>query len=125
MRRVVLSSTKAGQDAAGRRVLGGITSTTSAPSDASEGVLLGGSRGFWIEVTVGGTTPQFLVDIWCYSFTSLQWLKTDYTNLVFSETSRTYIDFEGGPCRIFFQVTGATGTTPTLDLWAIEAIDEP
>lgn len=122
MRLVRLESAKSGATAEGRRVLSAVTATSLAPTTSDQGVPLRGGEGFWAEVVLGGTTPEFDVQYWVYSYTALAWLP--FSTGVYTASIRDRFVCPGGPIRVYAQVTAVSGTNPTMSLWLVEYYGE-
>jgi hypothetical protein len=114
MKRFSQSSAKEGATASARRVLAGVSTPTTAPTHATDGYLLGQSE--WVHVlsNVTGTSPVFTVQVWLYSEVSQLWhLSTLLTINAADILTLEHVGFH----RIYLQVTGVSGTSPTLSAW--------
>jgi hypothetical protein len=74
-RRVKTTTGKAGTTAAGRRVLAGVSTVTTAPSQASDGHLLQQNEYVHVLFSLGGTAPVFRVRLYWYFEVSGKWHK--------------------------------------------------
>jgi hypothetical protein len=114
-RRVKNTTAKAGTTAADRKVLDTVSTTTSAPSAATDGYLCELNEFIHLLFAVGGTSPVFRVRIWWYSFISGQWHAGK--QVVVNNDDIVTVEAQGLN-RIYLQVeTTPSGTSPTLDAW--------
>lgn len=129
-RLVKLVSAKSGATPTARRVVNTAV-TTSAPTLATEGVLLEGARYAWITLKAtgsgGGSTT---VTLYAYDPVSLEWAllspssEFDFT-LNSAGTARYRILLEGGPVRLQPVVTAVFVTNPSVQIWIAAAVEEP
>ena len=130
-RLVKLVSAKSGSTPTNRRVLNA-TTTTSAPTLSTEGVLLEGPRYAWVTFKVAGTGPgSAVIDLYAYDPVSQEWAKLlptseyQFTTSV-AGTVRYKILLEGGPIRIQPVVsTLSLGGSPSVQVWIASSIEEP
>ena len=114
-RRVKNTTAKPGALPADRRVMAGVSTTTSAPTAKTDGYLLEQNEFVHLLFSVGGTDPVFRVRVWWYSVISGKWHKGN--QLVVNSADIVTIEAQG-LSRIQLQIeTTPSGTTPTLDAW--------
>jgi hypothetical protein len=130
-RLVKLVSAKSGATPTNRRVLNA-TTTTSAPTLSTEGVLLEGPRYAWLTFKIAGTAPgSVVIDLYAYDPVSQEWAKlmpnSEYQfSTSVAGTVRYKILVEGGPIRLQPVVSTLTLTgSPSVQVWIASSIEEP
>jgi hypothetical protein len=114
-RRVKNTTAKAGTTAANRRVLAGVTATTSAPSAKTDGYKLEQNEILHLLFKVQGTAPVFRVRIWWWSNISSTWHRG--RQVVVNASDLVTVEVEGLD-KIALQVEqDPAGTSPILDAW--------
>ncbi|NBS70459.1 hypothetical protein EBT31_16330 [bacterium] len=116
-------SLKPGTTASERRILAGVTGSTSPPENGNSGYAVNGRTLIHLAFTLGGTdSPAFALQLWWYSKTSLSW----HAGETFTVADSGLITVETkGLDRIYVEVTGVTGTDPTLSGWGIRVVETP
>jgi hypothetical protein len=112
--KVNVRSAIAGSTAASRAVLNTVSATTSAPSTATDGVLLQRNEYIHLFFKTGGTSPVFTVQVWWYSPISGEWHQGEALNVNSSDMATFEVQ---GLSRVALQVTSVSGTSPTLSAW--------
>lgn len=113
--KIKLETGKSGATAAERRILAGVSTTTSAPTTNAEGYLLENTSIFHLMFQVGGTNPVFQLQVWYYSTISGIWSKAEA--LTVNADDLVTIEHDGFH-RVYLQVSQApSGTNPTLNAW--------
>jgi hypothetical protein len=113
-KKVITQTGVPGATAESRRMLADVTATTSAPSLKSDGVLINRNEFIHFLFKVGGTNPVFSIQVWWYSFISGEWHRGE--KLTVNNDDVVTIEVQGLN-RAYLEVTGVTGTNPTLDSW--------
>ena len=114
-RRVKTTTAKDGATPVNRRVLTGVTSSTSEPALSSDGHLLEQNEIIHLLFTVTGTDPVFRIRIWWYSTISGEWHKGN--QVVVNANDLVTIEAQGLN-RVYLQVeTTPSGTSPVINAW--------
>lgn len=115
-----LSSVRAGNTAADRRVVGSASATTSAPSLRTHGYAVQHRGQAVLTVQVSGTDAEFGVVLWAYSAVSESWgvlYEAGYAVGVF----HVPVDLAGLD-RVYAQVSSVSGTSAALSVWVAEVV---
>lgn len=112
--KVKLETGKSGATASARRILAGVSTTSAEPTLSSDGYLLQNTEVFHFLFDVGGTSPVFSLQVWYYTTISGTWHKAEA--LTVNSDDLVTIEHDGFH-RVYLQVVGVTGTSPTLNAW--------
>lgn len=113
-KKVIVRTAQEGATAAARRVLAAVSSATSAPTAAADGILLQRNEFIHVFFGVGGTNPVFSVVVWWYSAISGLWHRGESFNVNSNDLNTIEVQ---GLSRMYLQVVSVSGTNPTLDAW--------
>jgi hypothetical protein len=113
-----ISTLKAGDSANARRILAGLTSTTSAPSTSADGLPMGAGRRIYLYFKIEGSTVTCGFTAWVYSAISETWHKLP-TTYSYSEGNHAPapIELPDGTVRFALQWTSESGSA-TVTAWA-------
>lgn len=114
-RRSTHETLRPGASAAARRILAGVSSTTTAPSARTDGYAVPDTENLIAMCSVTGTAPVFSLYVWGYSKVSETWFLLTAFNV--GSGSHSYPIPVYGVDRVAVSVDEVTGTSPVLSLW--------
>lgn len=112
--RVTTETAKKGAAANDRRVLEGVTTTTSVPTTQAHGVSTNRSSFLHLLFKLTGTNPVFSVRVWWYSTVSGSWHKGEL--LAVNADDIVTVETQGLE-RVALQITAVSGTGATMNGW--------